>query len=178
MKGRFNGSGTISPRRKQNILDWFRQATARAMEEGGYVPRDQWDTGGSLWQCLCGAPTWQQPCPFCNYYSMGNDIGYDLQECKRVKGSMTKGEFVRRVEKAGGLVALWVANKKKSVAYAVGSGQSRPQSSDNVAECRKFVGIVDRALAYAKEHGDRYTPEEIWDAVQESGQRDLFPPWQ
>lgn len=168
MRGRF-GTGATAPSRRDNVVEWFKEATARAMQRGGYVQRDSWDHVGSLSQCLCGAPTWQQPCPFCGFYPQGDDP----EERARVRGTMTKGEFVKRVEKAGGLVPLWVADKKKSVAYAIAHGRQRSSSLKETVECQRYADAVDAALNYAKQHKERYTPEEIWDAMQDSGQRKL-----
>lgn len=126
---------------KKHIERWFEDAT-KSLDPG------QYKYGGHLFTCACGAPSWQQPCPFCGYYPMGNDA----QEFARVKGTTSKARFIQTVRAHGGLIPMWVADKKKTVAY----------TSDY-----QYKDAIDRALAKAKRQGDRFTPEQVWDTFSE-----------
>ena len=88
--------------------------------------------------CVCGCPTFQQPCPTCNFYP----YGYDKPERKRVESLVFQGGgvealrdgWIRRVNGAGG-VGPWFARivLTKNIAYQRGLDGYRAEADAKVA---------------------------------------------
>ena len=62
----------------------------------------------------CGMPTWQQPCPVCGYYPMGN-VSEEQERCRPYQD---KGRWLRLVKRHGSIAAWYWAGRKRTVAWS------------------------------------------------------------
>jgi hypothetical protein len=99
-----------------------------------------------LRRCYCGAPTWQQPCPTCDYYPMYGSTGTSWE-----KDSATREGFVTRASAYGGVAAWYFAGYRRTVAYANNSS---------------FAAKIDALVEQAKGWTDVPSPGEVWDLVR------------
>lgn len=111
-----------------------------------YGKTEDWMLGGTLHICVCGAPTFQQPCETCGYYPYGDD----RKEYARCAGKATKEGFIRAVEAAGNIAAYWLRNKKQTCAYR-----------DNPT----YKALVDEAIEKTKTM-PWPAPERLWNAFE------------
>jgi hypothetical protein len=78
------------------------------------------DLGGELSQyfhltpCACGQPVWQQPCPLCGYYPMGNDP-QERERCASM--GLTREHWLAAVARHGNIGAWYFASYKTTVAW-------------------------------------------------------------
>jgi hypothetical protein len=106
---------------------------------------------------VCGAPTFQYPCPSCRSWCDFSDGPKERArqiESASKSGIGSRENFCRRVEAAGGFGPWYFRNFKRTVAY----GPGRDMDSG-------FVRSVDAAI----ERAATMTwpdPGEIWDAVR------------
>lgn len=99
-----------------------------------------------LSRCYCGAPSWQQPCPTCDYYPMYGQTG-----TSRARDSATREEFVAKAERHGGVAAWYFACYRRTVAY-----------KENWRFRERIDGLVETARSWAGVP----SPGEVWDAVR------------
>jgi hypothetical protein len=92
-----------------------------------------------LSRCICGAPSWKQPCPSCGYYPMGrwDAPGVKGGQYETCKNTVTREKFVRQVEAAGGFGAFFM---RESYGYSNCAYQSDYE----------FRARVDATIAKAK----------------------------
>lgn len=62
----------------------------------------------------CGQPVWQQPCPLCGYYPMGNDPA-ERKRCRNM--GVEKVDWLRYVVRHGGLAQWYISGYKRTVAW-------------------------------------------------------------
>ena len=98
----------------------------------------------------CDAPSWQQPCPFCDFYPMG-DRDYNALT-PEVKGNyfVPFERFEARIKGHVNFTAMYYASKKNVVAY----------SSDE-----NYKAMVQHLIAYGLDVTTP-TPHEIWAAIK------------
>lgn len=99
-----------------------------------------------LSRCYCGAPSWMQPCPTCDYYPMYGSTGTSW-----ARDSATREGFVSRVERHGGVAPWYFAGYRRTVAYE---------------ESWRFRERIDRLAEAAKQWEDVPSPGEVWDWVR------------
>ncbi|HST58968.1 MAG TPA: hypothetical protein VLK84_09775 [Longimicrobium sp.] len=99
-----------------------------------------------LARCYCGAPSWQQPCPTCDYYPMYGSTGTSW-----APESATRGGFVATAGRHGGVAAWYFAGYSRTVAYRTDW---------------RFRERIDALVAAAKEWEGVPSPGEVWDSVR------------
>lgn len=95
-------------------------------------------TGVFLHRCICGAPTFQQPCPHCSYYPQASESGKAWHKAyeARLRDTVSREQFVAAVTRAGGYGPFYLrGGYGRSCAYL-----------DNVF----FRSDVDRLVEQAK----------------------------
>ena len=102
-----------------------------------------------LSRCYCGAPSWQQPCPTCDYYPMYGSTGTSA-----ARDSATRETFVATATRHGGIAAWYFEEYRRTVAYAKDPG---------------FAARIDELVEAAKTWEDVPTPGEVWDWVRGEG---------
>ena len=119
------------------------------------------DSHFSIFSCgRCRAPVWQQPCPVCDFYPMGNmDDGVRMftpewEEIAKKYRAGSHTNFIRLVDRAGNYAAWYFQRYGKTTAFSPkGFGQNKP--SDMFIH---FIQpYVDEALSESWP-----TAEEIW----------------
>jgi hypothetical protein len=102
----------------------------------------------------CDAPSWQQPCPCCGYYPMGNPA----DEAERAAHALDRDRYERICEHQEGIGAWYFAGFSRTVAYSdptfPGRSAFRAQVAEAVARCAAFSFPP---------------PGDIWDATRDGG---------
>lgn len=131
----------------------------------------------------CGGPSFQQPCPLCNFYPMGSDKGVWHPRtasrqffCDRVAASASDG---------AGNLATWVLSaSRKTVAYA--QSYAFRQRLDGALAEAAHLEMPDPGLIHDRVAGDgmrygrpsgTYGFWKFWDAARLLEEQGLQGPW-
>jgi hypothetical protein len=95
-------------------------AAADAAEFGGRDLPHSLTRNFHLFRCVCGAPSYQQPCPSCGYYPMAGDPS--CRETARCKGTAVQAHWTSAVERAGGIAAWYLSNYRRTQAWSTVPG--------------------------------------------------------
>lgn len=117
----------------------------------------------------CHAPVWQQPCPICDYYPMG-DMDYGIskkseewqQRAEKLR-AMAHDLYVRKIEAAGNFGVWYFSSFKRNVAYSPINQHIRADDEKTASGRAKYRmetnAIIDLCRSMTFPSG-----EEIWNA--------------
>lgn len=138
------------PERQRGLINNLDFRTPASTAES--IERFARDVAFHLSPCICNAPTWQQPCPFCHYWpDYGMRPAERNQYDNRFRNTMTFDRFANIMSRHEDNFALFWARQKAVRAVASWQGQA--------------TFLSERASEMARELSWP-SPKEIWDAYQ------------
>jgi hypothetical protein len=135
----------------ERVRGWALEVRHMVEENHKIYSTDEWTCPFHLALCpRCNAPSWQQPCPYCSFYPMG-DTSFSLSDDEKKHAFITFSQYLRIIgAHAGSFTLFYLSSYKHVVAW---------KSSKNY---REFVMKAGQDVIDLVEP----TPEEIWTAVK------------
>lgn len=97
----------------------------------------------------CGGPSFQEPCPNCNFY-----MDYNRPQEGRNVPASTRDDFIAQVEKAGNLACWYYRSGKRTVAYSRNI-EYRTKLDALLGDARSWNGLPDAGEVWDKVSGER-----------------------
>lgn len=101
----------------------------------------------NLSPCICGAPSWKQPCPFCGFYPYGNDP-IERKRCESKYAQL--GAFLRHLN-GRGIARFYLENEIARLKGFLQDQYLRQNDIEAITKCLDGYGSDMLALSEVEE---------------------------